>query len=120
MLRKVSQIGPSANTLCFGEFTLDLRRTSVSRNGEEIKLRPKSYEALKYLVQNPGRLITKNELSQVIWPDSYVTDDSLVQCIRDVRRALNDDQQQFIKTVARRGYIFEAAVSVGLLEHEPP
>jgi DNA-binding winged helix-turn-helix (wHTH) protein len=62
----------------FGEFTLDIVRGSVLKAGEEIKLRPKVYEALKYLVEHPGQLIGKQELMQAVWPDSFVTDDSLV------------------------------------------
>src|SRR5215475_6124254 len=97
-------------TLSFAEFTLDLDRSCLLRDGEEIKLRPKSYEMLKYLVENSGRLLTKTEISQAVWPDSFVTDDSLVQCVRDIRRALSDDPPQLVKTVARRGYIFTAEV----------
>lgn len=78
--------------------------------GEEIKLRPKVYETLKYLVENPGRLVGKQELMQAVWPDAFVTDDSLVQCTLELRRALNDRSQQLLKTVPRRGYLFTAAV----------
>ena len=60
------------------------------KGGEEIKLRPKVYETLKYLVENPGRLISKQELMQAVWPDAFVTDDSLVQCTVELRRALDD------------------------------
>lgn len=94
----------------FADFTLDLSRGCLFRDGHEIKLRPKSYETLKYLVENPGRVLTKHELIQAIWPDSFVTDDSLVQCLREVRRALGDESQQYIKTLPRRGYIFDANV----------
>jgi len=94
----------------FGEFTLDMQRGCLHRSGGEIRLRPKVYEALKYLVQNPGRLIAKQELIQAIWPDSFVTDDSLVQCTIELRRALEDRDQQLLKTVPRRGYIFTAQV----------
>ncbi|HSB75863.1 MAG TPA: tetratricopeptide repeat protein [Terriglobales bacterium] len=94
----------------FGEFTLDVARGCVLRGGEEIKLRPKVYEALKYLVENPGRLIGKQELIQAVWPDTFVTDDSLVQCTVELRRALNDRAQQMLKTVPRRGYLFTAQV----------
>jgi len=98
-------------TRSFGDFTLDVRRACLMRAGKEVKLRPKPFEALKYLVKNPGRVVTKAELLQAVWPDSFVTDDSLVQCLRDVRRALGDDQQLYIKTVPRRGYIFDAEIT---------
>src|SRR5713226_512944 len=97
----------------FDGFTLDLARGCLLRGTQEIKLRPKPFEALKYLVENPGRLISKTELIEVIWPDTAVTDDSLVQCMMEVRRALGDDAQQTIKTVPRRGYIFDKLVASG-------
>jgi len=98
-------------TRYFDGFTLDLTRGCLLRGNQEIKLRPKPFEALKYLVENSGRLISKTELIERIWPDTAVTDDSLVQCLIEVRRALNDDAQQVIKTVPRRGYIFDRPVS---------
>jgi len=94
----------------FGEFTLNLAKGCVLKGVREIKLRPKVYEALKYLVEHPGRLIGKQELMQAVWPDSFVTDDSLVQCTLELRRALEDRDQQVLKTVPRRGYVFTAKV----------
>jgi predicted ATPase/DNA-binding winged helix-turn-helix (wHTH) protein len=94
----------------FGEFTLDVAKTCVFRAEEEIKLRPKVYETLKYLVENPGRLVGKQELMKAVWPDAFVTDDSLVQCTVELRRALDDRTQGLLKTVPRRGYIFIAPV----------
>jgi TolB-like protein/DNA-binding winged helix-turn-helix (wHTH) protein/Tfp pilus assembly protein PilF len=100
----------SHQTYCFDEFTLDLTRGCLLRGRDEIKLRPKSFEVLKYLIENSGRLISKDELIRAIWVDTAVTDDSLVQCLRDIRQALRDDAQQIIKTVHGRGYIFDAEV----------
>src|SRR5499427_4714286 len=94
----------------FGEFTLDVRRARLLRAGSEIKLRPKPFEVLKYLVNHPDRIVTKEELIRAVWPDAFVTDDSLVQCLREVRKALGDEKQVFIKTVPRRGYMFAADV----------
>jgi predicted ATPase/DNA-binding winged helix-turn-helix (wHTH) protein len=101
----------SPPTYQFGEFTLDVSRGCLLEGGEEIKLRPKVYEALKYLVEHPGRLISKQELIQAMWPDAFVTDDSLVQCTVELRRALKDRAQKFLKTVPRRGYLFTGAVT---------
>jgi DNA-binding winged helix-turn-helix (wHTH) protein/TolB-like protein/Tfp pilus assembly protein PilF len=103
--------GLSGQISLFGEFTLDLTRARLLRGGQEVKLRPKSFDVLKYLVANNQRLVTKGEIIQAVWPDSFVTDDSVVQCLRDVRRAMADDNQQYIKTVPRRGYIFDAPIS---------
>jgi predicted ATPase/DNA-binding winged helix-turn-helix (wHTH) protein len=104
----------------FGEFTLDLTRGAVLKAGAEIKLRPKVFEALKYFVENPGRLIGKQELIQAVWPDTFVTDDSLVQCTVELRRALDDRKQQLLKTVPRRGYLFTAQVTRSRRSSTPP
>lgn len=94
----------------FGEFDLDIVRGCLFKAGEEVKLRPKVYEALKYLVEHPGRLIGKKELIEAVWPDTFVTDDSLVQCTVELRRALGDHAQRLLKTVPRRGYILTSEV----------
>ena len=103
----------------FGEFDLDVIRGCLYKAGEEIKLRPKVYEALKYLVEHPGRLIGKKELIEAVWPDTFVTDDSLVQCTVELRRALDDHAQQLLKTVPRRGYLLAAEVVRHLPDQEP-
>jgi predicted ATPase/DNA-binding winged helix-turn-helix (wHTH) protein len=100
----------------FEEFTLDVGRGCLFRHGDEIKLRPKVYETLKYLVENSGRLISKQELIQAVWPDAFVTDDSLVQCTGELRRALKDHKQLLLKTVPRRGYVFAGQVIEALTE----
>lgn len=94
----------------FGEFELDIAKGRLLKAGVEIKLRPKVYEALKYLVGNSGRLIGKQELMQAVWPDAFVTEDSLVQCTIELRRALDDRDRRLLKTVPRRGYLFTAEV----------
>jgi len=98
----------------FGEFTLNLTRGCLLHGDEEVKLRPKSFAVLKYLVENNGRLISKDQIIRAAWVDTAVTDDSLVKCLKDIRQALHDDAQQIIKTVPRRGYIFAADVSDNL------
>src|SRR5229473_3697758 len=100
----------SHQTHSFGEFTLDLTRGCLLHGQEQIKLRPKSFEVLNYLVENNGRLVSKDELIHAVWVDTAVTDDSLVQCLKDIRHALRDEAQQIIKTVHGRGYIFDAEV----------
>src|SRR5262249_47763631 len=95
----------------FEDYTLDVTCGSL-RNGErEIELRPKSFEVLRYLVENAGRLVSKDELIKAVWPKVIVTDDSLARCISEVRQAIGDDSQTMIKTVPRRGYRFAAAVA---------
>jgi predicted ATPase/DNA-binding winged helix-turn-helix (wHTH) protein len=94
----------------FDDFTLDIRRGCLLKAGVEVKLRPKVFEALQFFVEHPGRLISKQELMQTVWPDSFVTEDSLVQCVLELRRALDDGQQKLLKTVPRRGYVFTPEV----------
>jgi len=97
--------------LRFDPYVLDLERGCVMAGNEEIAIRPKTFEFLRYLVSNPGRLVSKDELLTAVWPNVIVSEDSLVQCVAELRRALQDHDQHLIKTVQRRGYRFEAAVS---------
>jgi DNA-binding winged helix-turn-helix (wHTH) protein/Tol biopolymer transport system component len=101
---------------CFGEFTLDLEGGFLRRGREEVKLRPKSFEVLTYLVEHHGRLVTKRALIDSVWPDTVITENSLAQCLTEIRQALNDDSQTSIRTVARRGYLFAAPVTTSLRE----
>lgn len=96
----------------FGEFALDPGRGTVLNEDREIKLRPKVYDALLYILENRGRLIGKEELIHALWSDAFVTEDSLVQCMVELRRALGDRAQEIVKTVPRRGYVFTAAVTM--------
>ena len=104
------QARPPRRLRAFKDFTLDLDRGCLFRGGDEVKLRPKVFEALTYLVDHHNRLVPKDELIKALWTDSFVTDDSLVQCLVELRRALGDEGQACIKTVPRRGYIFTAEV----------
>jgi hypothetical protein len=63
---------------------------------------------LVHLVTNHGRLVSKSELFDAIWPGRVVTDDSLTQCLIEIRRAIGDEDRTKIRTISRRGYIFEA------------
>src|SRR5215471_18290543 len=95
----------------FEDYTLDVVRGSLQSGGGEVELRPKSFEVLRYLVENAGRLVSKDELIRAVWPNVIVTDDSLTRCVSDVRLALHDHGQQIIRTVPRRGYLLAAPVS---------
>jgi DNA-binding winged helix-turn-helix (wHTH) protein/Tol biopolymer transport system component len=92
----------------------------LRRDGEEIPLRPKPLELLAYLVQHHGRVVGKAELVDAVWPDTAISDNSLAQCVLEIRRALSDDSQEVIRTVARRGYVFAAPVTAPVLEFPPP
>jgi TolB-like protein/DNA-binding winged helix-turn-helix (wHTH) protein/Flp pilus assembly protein TadD len=101
----------NATLLRFDRFTLDPARASLRRGHEEIELRPKSFDVLRYLVENAGRVVSKDEIFGAVWADVIVTDSSLVQCVREIRQALDDEAQRLVKTVARRGYLFDASVT---------
>lgn len=94
----------------FDEFELDLDRGNLTRCGEEIPLRPKSYAVLEHLLEHAGQLVTRQELMAAVWPDVVVTDDSIAQCLIEIRRALGDDERSMIRTVPRRGVILDVAV----------
>ena len=98
--------------LCFAGYKLDPRRAELrGPDGEAIRLRPKSFDMLQLFAANPGRVLSKHDLIEAVWPNVHVSDDSLFQCIREIRAALGDDQRQLIKLVSGRGYLFDANVS---------
>ena len=94
----------------FGEYTLDMAQGCLRTADREVDLRPKSFEVLRCLVENVGRLVTKDELIKAVWPNVIVTDESLARCISEVRQAIADADQKIIKTVPRRGYRFSIPV----------
>ncbi len=97
--------------LRFGPFKLDLTRGCLRSGDQEVALRPKAFEVLIYLARNAGRLIPKEELFEAVWPNVTVSDDSIAQCIRELRGKLGDNDHSLIKTVSRRGYLLNAVVS---------
>jgi TolB-like protein/DNA-binding winged helix-turn-helix (wHTH) protein len=101
----------AAKQLRFDRYVLDLDRGCLLLNGNEIVLRPKTFAVLLYLIENSGRLVSKDDLFAAVWRNLAVTDDTLVQSIGELRRALGDDGQRLIKTIPRRGYRLESAVS---------
>lgn len=109
-----------AKQLQFDRYVLDLDRGCLLLDGNEIELRPKTFAVLQFLVQNPHRLVSKEELFAAVWINLVVTDDALVQSIGEVRRALGDDGQRLIRTVTRRGYRLECDVArAAPTEHTP-
>lgn len=96
----------------FGEFTLNTGEQTLLRGANEVYLQPKTFETLVYLVERHGHLVKKNELLDALWADTYVTENALTRCIKEVREALQDDAHQphFIKTIPRIGYKFIANV----------
>src|SRR6202166_330859 len=99
----------------FGEFLLDSRRRTLSSADSPVFLTPKAFDVLTFLVQNPNRLVTKEELLQAVWGDTFVEEGNLTQYISHLRKALGDnsDDARLIVTITRKGYQFTADVTVG-------
>jgi adenylate cyclase len=92
----------------FGRSTLDVQRGVLLVDGAERRLRPKSFALLRFLVQNGGRLVSRDEIMRAVWPDVVVTDDSIAQCVKEIRRAIDDPDSRLLRTLPRRGYLFVA------------
>jgi DNA-binding winged helix-turn-helix (wHTH) protein/tetratricopeptide (TPR) repeat protein len=92
----------------FERFALDLNRCSLLIDGRIVELRPKAFEVLRYLATNPGQLVSKDDLYAAAWPGVIVGDDSLSQCIHELRQHLGDTDRRLIKTISRRGYVLDA------------
>jgi adenylate cyclase len=98
----------------FGPFRLETTEHRLSRNGTDIPLQPKAFEILCVLVERAGRLLTKDELLRLVWPDSTVEENNLNKNISLLRKALGDygKGQSYIETVPRLGYRFAAFVTL--------
>src|SRR6266403_3595117 len=101
----------TCKSLKFESFALDLERLCLHGPSGQTDLRRKSFDVLRYLVENTGRVVTKEELIKAVWPDVTIGDESLTQCISEVRRALGEQSYRIIKTVPRRGYLFNVPIS---------
>ena len=89
-----------AKRLQFDHYVLDLDRGCLILDGKEIALRPKTYAVLHYLIENAGRLVSKDELFAAVWPNLVITDDAWVQSFGELRRALAGD---FVRQGGRLG-----------------
>jgi DNA-binding winged helix-turn-helix (wHTH) protein/predicted ATPase len=94
--------------ITFDPFCLDLVNECLWRGSQAIKLRPKAFAVLNHLVTHPGQLVTKEELLNAVWPETFVGEAVLKVTIRQLRDALDDDPNSpsFIETAHRRGYRF--------------
>jgi DNA-binding winged helix-turn-helix (wHTH) protein/predicted ATPase len=103
----------------FGPFQLDVADGRLWRGAQVVALRPRAVAVLRYLVEHPGRLVTKAELRQQVWGSTHVTDTVLRVCVREIRAALGDAAAapQYVATVGQEGYRF---LGGGELEPVPP
>ncbi|MGE0455771.1 MAG: winged helix-turn-helix domain-containing protein [Vicinamibacteria bacterium] len=98
----------------FGRFLLDPETGRLLEAGQVVPLPPKPFETLYFLASRHGRVVSKTELMAAIWPGTFVTEDVLVQCVVEIRRALGDHARspEFVATIPRRGYQFLAEARV--------
>jgi DNA-binding winged helix-turn-helix (wHTH) protein len=96
----------TTNLVRFSGFTLDFQRRVLERNGEIVPIRAKSFALLAFLAANSDRVISKDEILENVWGHMIVTDDALVQTIKDVRRSIDDLDARIVVNVPKRGYLF--------------
>jgi TolB-like protein/Flp pilus assembly protein TadD len=107
------------STYRFDRFVLHPDIGALLVNGTECVLRRKTLVLLRHFLDNAGRVISRDEIMQVVWPGVFVTDDSIAQCVKDIRRALDDRAQRLLRTLPRRGYLFTAQAVVSPTELLP-
>src|SRR5262245_26611236 len=117
-------------TVRFGSFELDLRSHELRRGTKLVRLQEQQFEILRMMLEHPGRVVTRDELQQRLWPDGTFVDfeHSLNAAVKRLRAALGDDADhpRFVETVPRRGYRFigrsdaEAAVRQAVEGLQPP
>ena len=104
----------SVGAVRFGSFELDLRTRELRKGGLRLKLETKPFQVLELLIENADRLVTRKELRERLWPDSFVEfDRGIYTAMNRLRKALGDtvDSPRYIETRSRLGYRFVAPVS---------
>ena len=101
----------SKRVLSFGGFRVDVdERMLLDENDSTVPLTPKAFDTLLFLVENNGRVVTRDELMTQVWPDSFVEENNLAQNISTLRKVLGPAGATLIQTVPKRGYRFVADV----------
>ncbi|MFN0192417.1 MAG: winged helix-turn-helix domain-containing tetratricopeptide repeat protein [Aestuariivirga sp.] len=88
-------------------------RGVLHRGNAPVFLRPKAMALIAHLARNRGRVVPKSELMDAVWPDIHVTEDSLTQAVREIRKALGDENSDLLRTVSRRGYMLDQPAETG-------
>jgi predicted ATPase/class 3 adenylate cyclase len=99
---------------CFGDFECDETRHELRQAGQVVAIEPKVFEVLRYFLEHPDRVVSKDELLEHCWPDTFVSEAALTRCLTKLRKIVHSDPtaQPVIKTVPRRGYRFVAALTI--------
>jgi Tol biopolymer transport system component/DNA-binding winged helix-turn-helix (wHTH) protein len=111
---------PAGHRYGFGTFRLETGRHLLLHDGQPVRLTPKTFDLLVFLVENRERLVTKPELMDRLWPDQFVDESNLPQTVYELRRALGVEPggSRYVETVPRRGYRFVADVRVSVQDAE--
>jgi TolB-like protein/DNA-binding winged helix-turn-helix (wHTH) protein/Tfp pilus assembly protein PilF len=109
----------TSNLYAFGEFRLDPQSRVLTRGGTVVSLTPKAFDVLLLLIQNAGKVVTKDELMKAVWPNSFVEESNLTQTIFMVRKALDETSgRRYILNVQGQGYRFLLPVTEAATEPE--
>jgi DNA-binding winged helix-turn-helix (wHTH) protein len=113
---------PPAAKASFGEFTLDIDLRQLRGPSGDLHLSTKAFDLLALLVSNRTRVLSKAELQEQLWPETFVVETNLASLIAEIREALNDDAKRprFIRTAHRVGYAFCGAVTGAVADSPPP
>src|SRR3954453_9558406 len=97
----------TSRLLAFGEFRIDSQNHLLLKSETPIALTPKAFEVLMLLVQHNGEVVSKDELMQAVWPNSFVEESNLTQTVFMLRKALGEtSSKRYVLTVQGRGYRF--------------
>lgn len=115
-----------STVLRFAGFEINRQRADLrGPDGLTVRLRPKPFTMLSFLAANAGRVVGKQEIMNAVWPNVVVSEDSLFQCVREIRAAMGDDRRQILKVISGRGYLLDTEVEIvagptaELQEHSP-
>ena len=110
----------SNTTITIGSMIFDLTTHQLrAKNGVLVSIRSQSAEVLALLAKTPGEIVTKETLFETVWNRNFVTDDSLTQCIADIRKVLGDTEHTILQTYPKKGYILNSVESSGLKGPNP-
>src|SRR5215213_3684707 len=95
----------------FDDVKIECRNFQILKNGAALRITPRAFEVLLYLIENAGRVVSKQELFERVWKESFVTDNALTRMVKEIRRVLGDDAgaPRYVETIPKRGYRFIAA-----------
>ena len=113
---------PSASKFRVGEWQVEPDLNRISCDERTIQLEPKLMDVLVYLALNAGRVVSKIDITDAVWPDVFITESVITRSIAGLRRSFGDDVKnpRFIETISKRGYRLIAEVEIGASVHEPP